>query len=118
MQITQPELKEGETYGGAIINPNGSGHHFILLPGDKDNINWNDAMAWAKELGGDLPNRVEQSLLYGQSKDQFKLGWYWSNTQHASISDCAWYQYFNDGYQDDWSKLTRFNARAVRRVAF
>jgi DNA-binding protein HU-beta len=35
--------------------PTARGHHVILLAGDKDMITWPDAMAWAKEIGGDLP---------------------------------------------------------------
>ena len=112
------ELKDGEIYGGAIINPDGTGHHFILLPSDKNKINWDAAMAWAKEQGGDLPNRVEQALLYDQSKDQFNHDWYWSNTQHASRSDCAWCQSFYDGCQSSWYKNSLLRARAVRRVPF
>lgn len=114
--ITPPELKEGETYGGAIINPDGTGHHFILLPEDKEESAWDEAMAWAKEQGGDLPNRVEQALLYDQSKDQFKPEWYWSNTQDASHSDSAWYQSFFNGYQEHWREDSRIRARAVRRI--
>lgn len=118
MQITLPELIEGEVYGGAIINPDGTGHHIILLPDEKENINWNGAMAWAKEQGGDLPNRVEHALLYDQLKNQFKPDWYWSNTQHAFHSDVAWYQYFNAGYQYSLCKRGRIRARAVHRLPF
>lgn len=81
-QITLPELKEGEIYAGAIINPDGTGHHVILLPArDNKKFNWQDAMDLAKENGGDLPNRVESALLFNQCKDQFKKEWYWTNEQ-------------------------------------
>ncbi len=118
MQINIPETKEGETYGGVIINPDGTGHHFILLPGAQDNTRWKDAMAWAKEQGGDLPNRVEQALLLDKNKDQFEERYYWSNTQRASHSVFAWFQDFHLGYQLYWSKLFQLRARAVRRVPF
>ena len=115
-EIVKPELKEGEIYAGAIINPDGTGHHIILLVGDKNDGNWDDAMSWAKELGGDLPNRVESALLFNQSKDQFKEEWYWTNEQHASNSDFAWYQDFYTGYQGFWTKDHVLRARAVRRL--
>ncbi len=118
MQITLPELKEGEIYGGAIINPDGTGHHFILLPDDKDDCTWDEAIVWAKELGGDLPNRVEQAMLYDKNKEQFKLDWYWSNTQHASDSVYAWFQGVITGTQNSWGKDNRVRARAVRRLPF
>jgi hypothetical protein len=116
MNITAPELNEGEHYAGAIINPDGTGHHVIILPGDKDDSTWKDACKWAKKLGGELPNRVEQALFFAESKNQFKADWYWSNTQHASHSDYAWYQGFTNGYQGYSSKSDTMRARAVRRV--
>lgn len=116
MNITPPELKEGEIYAGAIINPDGTGHHVILLPGDKDDGTWKATMTWAKKLGGDLPNRVEQALFFDQLKDQFKKDWYWSNTQHASYSDYAWCQDFDTGLQHSSYKSTTVRARAVRRL--
>ena len=114
--ITKPELNEGELYAGAITNPDGTGHHIILLTGDKDDGNWDDAMQWAKSLGGDLPNRVESALLFNQSKDQFKPEWYWTNEQRASHSSSAWYQLFHSGYQGSSSKRGEVRARAVRRL--
>lgn len=115
-QITLPELNKGETYGGAIINPHGTGYHVILLPGDKNDGTWETAMTWAKKLGGNLPNSVEQALFFDQLKDQFKKDWYWSNTQHASSSDYAWYQSFDDGGQDYSLKSFDMRFRAVRRI--
>jgi hypothetical protein len=71
--------------------PTASGHHVILLAGDKDMITWPDAMAWAKEIGGDLPDRVEQALLFAHHKKRFKERAYWSNTQDAD-ERWAWCQ--------------------------
>ena len=115
--LATPQLNEGEIYAGAIIKPDGTGHHVILLDGDNDDASWDDAMAWAKSIGGDLPDRVEQSLLFAHLKDRFKPEWYWSNTQHASYSCCAWCQYFDNGNQDDChNEGYTLRARAVRRV--
>jgi len=115
-EINKPELNDGETYAGAIINPDSTGYHLILLAGDKDDGNWNDAMEWAKEQGGDLPNRVESALLFNQSKDQFKSEWYWTNEQHASNSDYAWSQLFINGDQHYWDETYELRACAVRRL--
>src|SRR5450830_1386076 len=111
--MKQLELKEGEVYLGAIINPDGSGEHSILLPGDKDDGNWQDAMDWAKELGGDLPNRVEQALMFDKSRDQFQKNWYWSNTTHEREAGWAWYQVFYGGGQSYYGKSSELRARAV-----
>jgi hypothetical protein len=110
-----PELKEGEIYAGAIIAPDGTGHHIILLDGDNDGADWRTQMEWAKSIGGDLPDRIEQALLYAHLKDRFQETWYWSNTQHASDSACAWSQLFYYGLQFYDGKSYEGRARAVRR---
>ena len=117
ISIIRPELKEGETYIGAFITADGTGHHTILLPGDNDDAPWPTQMEWAASIGGDLPNRVEQAKLYADHKDLFQSDWYWSNTVHASHSDCAWDQLFGDGNQGWDGQRSSGRARAVRRVA-
>ena len=108
-------LKKGETYAGAIVAPDGTGHHIILLPGDHEEANWDDSMEWAKSIGGDLPDRVEQALFYKHLPDQFQKEWYWSNTLHASGSDYAWCQNVIIGGQYYRSTSNKCRARAVRR---
>jgi len=117
LKFLLPQLNEGEIYAGAIIKPDGTGHHVILLDGDNDDANWDSAMAWAKSIGGDLPDRVEQAMLHKYLSDQFQKDYYWSNTQHASYSGCAWCQGFYNGYQDLGRKNNECRARAVRRSA-
>ncbi len=115
--VAMPEPNPGERYLGAIISADGSRrHHIILLPGEIDNADWNKAMAWAADLGGDLPDRAEQAMLFAGMKDEFTPNWYWSNTQHASDSGYAWFQYFDNGGQFIFSKSFEGRARAVRRL--
>lgn len=114
-KFSMPELKEGEIYAGAIIKPDGTGHHVIILPGDNDDADWQTQMDWAKSLGGDLPDRVEQALFYQQLPNHFQKDWYWSNTLHASDSGYAWCQYFDDGYQSYNYLILKARARCVRR---
>lgn len=117
MKITIPELNKGEIYAGTIIRPDGSGHHIILLDGDNDEADYNAQMEWAKSIGGDLPDRVEQSILFAYLKDRFKKSWYCSNTQNAAYADCAWFQDFLYGHQYDYYENGPLRARAVRRIA-
>ncbi len=115
--LSLPELREGETYVGAIVSADGThSHHIILLPGDQEGLTWEDAMKWAASLGGDLPNRIEQALLFATQRDQFKPDWYWSNTLYASGASSAWYQSFSYGYQDDGHIGSQCRARSVRRL--
>lgn len=41
---------------------------------------------------------------------------YWSSTQHATYSFCAWCQYFDGGYQYDYNKYDELCGVAVRRL--
>ena len=112
-----PKLKKGEVYVGGTIGTDGKVTHTILLPGEKTDVTWNDAMAWAKKEGGDLPNRLEQAMLYAHHADRFQKRAYWSNAQSADASSDAWTQSFYYGYQSSWLKDYEPMARAVRRVA-
>ena len=70
--ITLPDLKSGETYAGIVIDDKGSMHHLNLLDGDADDAPHQEQLDWAKSIGGELPTRQEQALLYANCKAQFK----------------------------------------------
>ncbi|CAJ0862505.1 hypothetical protein R77567_01654 [Ralstonia sp. LMG 32965] len=111
------QLNPGERYAGLILGKDGEpDHHVILLPGDEAELNWDDAKKWAKDQGGELPSRREQSLLYANLKEEFQGTWYWSSEAHERESGWAWYQVFNGGYQDITRQGPELRARAVRRL--
>ena len=114
--VATPTLAAGETYVGAIIKADGTGHHIILLPGDNNAASWQAQMEWAKSIGGNLPSRIEQAMLFAYHHDAFKPTWYWSNEQPAANSVYAWYQYFDGGSQVYSTTSSKLRARAVRRV--
>ena len=116
MNINLPELAEGEIYVGCIGDAAGNLHHVILLPGDNPPATWEAQMEWAKSIGGDLPNRIEQSLLWANHRDQFQKDWYWSNETHHSESGWAWSQDFTNGRQYTNRLSHALRARAVRRL--
>ena len=110
-------IKDGEQYAGLILGKNGQpDYHLILLPGQVDDITWPDAKTWAEKIGGSLPNRREQSLLFANLKESFNSCWYWSDTQYAGDESYALLQYFDGGYQGTNHKDNKYPARAVRRV--
>ena len=116
MNINLPELSEGESYVGCIGDALGNLYHVILLPGDNDDDTHEAQLEWAKSIGGDLPTRIEQAMLWANHRDQFKKDWYWSNEVHHAESGWAWYQDFYYGSQDIRYHSHEIRARAVRRV--
>jgi len=116
MNINLPELSEGESYVGCIGNALGNLRHVILLPGDNDDATHKSQLEWAKRIGGDLPTRIEQAMLWANHRDQFKKDWYWSNEIHHAESGWAWYQDFYYGSHDILYRSHELRARAVRRL--
>ena len=110
------ELRPGERYAGIVLDDNGKpSHRLILLPGDSNQASWDDQKAWAESIGGELPTRREQSLLFANLCG-FEAAAYWSAETYAEDSSYAWYQYFDDGYQGNFRKGEELRAVAVRRV--
>lgn len=110
-------LRPGERYAGIILGDDGMpSHHLVLLPGEADEVNWKDAQAWAEQMGGELPHRCEQALLFANMRDEFASAWYWSNAQHAFGSGCAWCQNFGSGDLYLSHETIKLRARAVRRL--
>lgn len=95
-------LKAGELYAGILLGKNGQpDQHIILLPGEAEGVKWIAAKEWAEKVGGELPTRREQALLFANLKEAFQPRWYWSGEQHAADSDYAWVQSFSNGTQDN-----------------
>lgn len=116
-----PPLADGEIYVGAIGNKAGEAYHLILLPGDNGPATLADQLAWAKSIGGDLPNKLESMMLFCHAKDQFQDEAYWTNETFVDPDDpentaWAWFQDFYYGYQRSNLKLNALRARAVRRL--
>jgi len=114
----QIELRPGERYAGAVLNTDGSVKHHLVLMAAKpeDDLSWQAAMDWAKSVGGELPTRQEQALLFANCKDAFEARWYWSSQTHETNASYAWYCYFSNGHQSSNPKRYEGCARAVRRA--
>ena len=109
-----PTPRSGEKYLGAITEPSGRVRHIFLLPGEVRNT-WEESIKWAKNLGGDLPDRIEQSMFFTYMPEEFRNKACWSNMQHTEDSDYAWLQYFDSGNQISYLKKGHLDSRAVRR---
>lgn len=64
----------------------------------------------------DVPAQTTAEAFQEGDEQAFADNWYWSSTQHASVSDCAWYQGFDSGDQDYGGTYGKLRARAVRRL--
>jgi hypothetical protein len=115
---TYIELQPGERYAGAVLDESGHlSHHLVLMaPRPTDKLNWQAAMDWAKRIGGELPSRQEQALLYANCKPHPKSECHWTNEVHKDDASSAWLCYFSNGYQDFNRKSYEGSAVAVRRV--
>lgn len=109
-------LAPGERYAGIVLKDDGDpSHHLVLLPGEAEEVEWQEAKDWAENQGGELPTRREQALLYANLKSEFKPAWHWSSEAHGDAS--AWCQYFLSGYQFCDRQFSELRARAVRRLS-
>lgn len=117
MHTTAPILADGEIHVATIQIAGQAPYHLILLPDHpKDEMTHQAATEWAASVGGDLPTRPEQALLFAHQHEQFDRDWYWSNTLHDSEPDDAWSQNFGYGTQDFNYRSLELRARAVRRL--
>ena len=93
----------GSPFGGGIYAgisrgvDNAPDQHLVLLPGEAVDVDWEAAGAFAASIGGELPTRAEQALLYANLKDQFQPRWHWSGEQAGP--SYAWGQGFYYGSQ-------------------
>ena len=113
------ELKPGEHYAGAVLDETTGliKHHLVLMAEKPDErLNWQAAMDWAASVGGVLPTRQEQALLFANCKPHLDADWHWSSQTHESNSSYACHCYFGNGTQNYGGKSYAGCARAVRRV--
>jgi len=89
----------GGIYAGTLRGENGAPDYHLIVHGeDRDDINYNDAMAWAQQLATvehldwSLPRRAEQAVMYGNVPELFEKVCYWSREQYAGEAGYAWSQ--------------------------
>jgi len=122
-QIGQVWEGQGGVYAGIARGRDGApDYHLIVGPEFDGELAHEPATKWAAglQLHGfsdyALPFRKEQALSFANVPELFKQEYYWSCEQHASSSDTAWSQTFNNGTQDYWFEGYSIRARAFRRL--
>ena len=111
-------LDPGEHYAGTILDESGQVvHHLVLMAQRPDKkLKWQEAMDWAASVGGALPTRQEQALLYANCKPHLKPEWHWASETYADDASYAWSCSFHYGFQNYNHKSSGGAAVAVRRV--
>lgn len=105
---------EGGTFAGLTTRKDGTHCAVVLLPGFMEDVNWNDAKAWAAEQGGELPSRPVAALLFANVKDRLKPYLHWTSEEwNASF---AWCCFFDIGDQSGNHKSSGGSAVAVRLI--
>ena len=121
-RIGQEWPGSGGIFAGLVRGQDGASDYLLILGPEKEECNWQDAMDWATGLDINdhadftMPTRAEQSILFGNLRDQFEPEWYWSREQLAALSDYAWVQTFGYGNQVSYHESVDYRARAVRRL--
>jgi len=112
------KLHPGEHYAGAVLDADGNHlHDLILLPQRHGaRMTWEKALEWAEEVGGALPTRQEQPLIYANCKPNLERVYHWSCEEYEENDSYTWISYFNSGHQINHHKNGELAAVAVRRV--
>jgi hypothetical protein len=111
--LKQP-LSEG-TFCGVITLPDGKHYAVLKLEAKAPaRMPWEKAMAWAQEVGGQLPSRAIAALLFSVAKELFEPDWHWTNEPDGSAY--AWGCYFLNGSQFYYTQRSKGCAVAVRLI--
>ena len=72
------ELQAGEHYAGAVLDDDGAIVHHLVLMAAKPSTSlvWQAALEWAEQVGGALPTRQEQALLFANCKPHLVGRWH------------------------------------------
>jgi hypothetical protein len=110
-------LRPGERYAGAVISEFGNVLHHVVLMAERTTgkLNWQAAKDWAASVGGELPTRQEQALLYANCKPHLQPVWHWSCEENEDDASYAWYCGFGHGRQGNNRKSYEGSVVAVRR---
>jgi hypothetical protein len=134
--VERLNLAPGERYGGVIQKHQEKrgqlpvlSHAIVLLPGEVQEVTWDEAHDWAASVGGALPTPRELGLLLAKDlvlglakrAPWFQRAHYWTATEDPEDFTLAW----SIGHRRSISphpsasydaKICQLRARAVRRV--
>lgn len=106
---------EGGTFCGIVTMPDGKHVAVVLLPDRGEGLSHRAAVAWARELGCQLPTRLIAALLFANAKHMLlpDMRHWCLETEGTSF---AWGCYFDEGTQVRYHKICEGSAVAVRLI--
>lgn len=113
----EKDLKDGERYVGIILGENGEKSYRIIRmsPSLMKDLTWQQALDYAKSIGGEAPNLRELGLLRVNDRDFFGIAIVWSREQLTPGSYMSWCQDFSSGTQGYYTKYQELSAVAIRK---
>ncbi|MDM8356641.1 hypothetical protein [Pandoraea communis] len=115
---TVVELRPGEHYAGEILNEDGTIKHRLAFAAISAGAahTWEDAGAFAKNLGLSRPTVPEARLLLANCRPHLpEEGWFWTDDAYEQNAAYAWNCYLCYGHTDYYHKSYEGLAVAVRR---
>ncbi len=110
----------GERKAGTLIDiESGVIYDLMLMPGELDDVTWEQAKSQLIAAGGDLPSHFEMVVLSQfLGSRAFESDAYWTNVKIKFGDDAEEsVSYFHDGSSDFTELNDQMSARGVRRVA-
>ena len=89
------------------------GKKYYLGPEAHEKMTWEEAIGWAKSVGGQLMPREVGFIAFKKEEVRklFRTESYWLDDEYGS--SYAWFQGFDDGYQFNYNKAFSLYVRAV-----
>lgn len=108
------EPLDGGAFAGITTKPDGTHVAVVLLPERGEDMNYDQAVAWAEEQGAQLPTRPVAALLFSNVQPLLQPRWHWClETEGASF---AWLCSFHFGGQYSGPPNFKGSAVAVRLI--
>lgn len=108
------EPLEGGAFAGIVTMPDGKHVAVVLLPERGEDMNYDQAVAWAEEQGAQLPTRPVAALLFSNVQTLLQPRWHWCLETEGAFY--AWCCNFYNGFQDLHLKSYELSAVAVRLI--
>lgn len=113
-----PKLKDqldGGTFAGVITLADGRHCAVVLLKDRPENrLTWENAIDWARSVGGQLATPAVALLLQVNCPDLLPQTWVWTDKPEGS--SYAWSCHFSEGYVGCITRFADGGAVAVRLI--